>query len=109
MESDRLKEEARIKAELAAEAERKRLEEERKRLEEQRKREEAEQKILEEKRKREEAEKKLAEEALSKRCLPFNFAKIDSTFKCDRCDFKVDVKTYGKLKQGNNSIFTFDD
>lgn len=109
IENERLKEEARIKAQLAAEAERKRLEEERKRLEEQRKREEAERKIIEEKRKREEAEKQLAQEALSKRCLPFNFAKIDSIFKCDKCDFKVDVKTYGKLKQGMNSIFTFDD
>ena len=78
-------------------------------MEEQRKREEAERKVLEEKRKREEAEKKLAEEALSKRCLPQNFVKIDSTFKCDKCDFKVDVKTYGKLKQGMNSIFTYDD
>ena len=103
-----MKEEARIKAEQAAEAERRRFEAEKKRKEEEERRIEAERRVREEILKREEADRKLAEEAMNRKRLPFNFAKLQSTFKCSKCKEEIEVKTIGKLQKGMQSIFVFD-
>ena len=107
-QSDRLKEEARIKAEEAAESERLRKEEERKRKEEEARRIEAERQVQEERMKVEEAERKLAEEAMNRMRLPFNFAKLQQTFKCEKCNMEIEVKTIGKLQKGMQTIFVYD-